>query len=433
MTVNAAESESPTTPEAPAQEAPQAPPSSDPTPSTPEGAPAGEEGQEPPQGPRTTEEFIAAWRKGELDVGIGQEEEGGEEEEAPAGQPRDEQGRFAPKEAAAGAEDGEESEAATEDEGESSEEPQALAVALMPRYEGEDPQRLELTPEQIETLGGEEAAREWLARTENGLMRRSAWLEEKRGIDQLRQEVQGEREQFYADLSDDARATDIIVNNLRPAVQESVLEALLAAAPEETFNRVLDTALGYSRDPQARELAHLKRRLPKEEAPAEGAAPQEEPPELPQEVRDNSKAIVDAVAQLAPESMPDDQFNAYYDDAIKGLVTYTKIHEPEQFSPDDALEALESLGVLRKHGLSHPGGSSSTNGTGSSRTAPAGGDQPGTEGEGGRDFQSRVKRRKEASAVAPAGQGAAHGQGSAPVTGDTIEERLASYRKSRGV
>ena len=405
--------------------APETAPAADPAPS-PEGEGQAPAAPEAPAKPRTVEEAIAAY--------VARDNAGGEEvqeEEAdPAGQPRDEQGRVAPKEAAHGAQEGEEGEGATEEQGDGEEAPQAFAVALMPRRDGEDPLELELTPEQIEKLGGPEDAREWLDRTRNGVMRRAQVLEERRGLEQLRAEVQGEREQFYADLEDDQRAQDLIVNHLRPEVQEGVLEALVASVPQETFERIVDRVLEFNRDPRERELAALKRRVPREEPkPEETSTRPEKVADLPPEIRQRSTAILDAVAGLAPESMPDDKFGAYYQDAVKGLVTYTELNG-DDITPDDALEVLKGLGVLRKHGLSLPGGSDPAPASRTGRQSPPGSDQ---EEDAGSRFKERIQARKNASAVTPAGQAAAlSGGGSAP-QGRTVEERMKWFKKERGL
>jgi len=406
--------------DAPAPETTAAPPA-------PADAPT-EDAATTPAAPQTIEAALEAYKEGTLTrAGEGEAVEEEAAPEADAGQARDEQGRFAATEEGEEEDPAPEGEAAEGDGGE--EEAPAPVLRLMSRLEGEDPIEVNLSEEQLEALGID---REALERTNNGVMRRQQWLSEKAALQKQRAEVQAEREDFYQRLEDSDAAAELIAKNTRPDVQERLLETLVAQVPPETFERIVDQVLEFHRDPRARELAQAKQLLNRQEQ--EQPTPAEQPkPEVTPEVMTRSQRIVDRVVNLAGEAMPEDQFNAYYQDAIQGLVAYSELHQLDDWSPDDAVAALESLGVLRKHGLSLPGGSASPTSNGSSRTARAGGDQPGAGQEDETDFQTRVSRRRSASAVAPGGQGAAQGSVATPIEGERVEDRIAAYRKARGL
>jgi hypothetical protein len=339
-----------------------------------------------------------------------------EREELPAGTYKDEAGRLRDEVThrfirTEQLEDGAEGEvgAATEE----------LEIELPGRREGDPPVKF--------TAPDQETAERLRQATNEGMRRREyndalANLEER----------ERSQEAFFDALKN--RPADTLVQHLRPEVRSEVVERLLAAMSDEEFAAALTKATGWARAPESRNTANVM--AENEALKANDAARRASDTEAAntRAVRDIGRTIID----IMPEEWDRKREDAFVKYALTNLEEYAE--GGGQISTAELPALLDELGVLEPFGLDAAAAAERVASSATASPSPARSARPastarpadaagGKAKRAGADVRERVKRRRDASATAPSGAGAAPAGGLNPPPNQTVAERLAWAKK----
>lgn len=380
------------------------------------------------EGPQADAPKTSAWKEkiqklrdaGSLEAyqeqSAAEEEEGAQEE----GQPRADNGRFAKKdgeeqlegeagqEAAEGAPEGEGGEGTGEEA-----QDDVVAWKLPGRQPDEDDIELALPRAALEEAGVDvDAITERFKQMRNGFMRGSEFRKE-------RDVLLADRAEFDSIVAAvKADPVGFVTQTVqKPEFREAVARDILLALDDEAFERVVQQVDGWIRDPRDRELERTKtenKRLSAERTREEQSGATKDDLEYAASIRDSIQEIIPAEWE---GSGRDDRFFSY---AVQALIDYTQKHDIEDLAPADVSRVLAELGVLEDFQL------------GPDTEQPAGKkpakDAPTAQGN---DPKTRIKRRREAAAVTPAGAGGEGASGNAPPRGQSFKERMSWLRKNR--
>ncbi len=365
------------------------------------------------EAPRTIEQAIAEYRAADDDI---------PKPESPAEvQARDEAGRFAstaseasPTEAPAQDDDeddappppaeGEEGEAAEEEAPAEGEEAEAEPFTLKLPGRREEDEDLEV---QIDGL--DESTRERLAQLRNGYLRGEEYREKLGAVEARESELAGIAEELAEDPG------GFLVEKVHPTMQKEAALALLARLMDsDAYDEIVERVNEWEQDPDKRRAFV--------EAQAESHPPRE--------VRQNLLEVRNSVAAFVPEGAKPEEAGAFQREAFAVLTAYVSAKKLDQLDPAKVPALIAA--VAQEYGFHAPTPKAATP-TPDADPAPAPAPAP-EKIEAARKHGAKLvtasARRREATAVSPAGPGAV-AQSGTPPKGQSIEDRLKWYRSQQ--
>lgn len=348
---------------------------------------------EPVETPLTRiQEMRAALERGEDPIAAvtganDEDEEGDEGEEIEGGEGEEDAGEGAEGEDGEGAgaegEEGE-GEGEEEDEGEG-EEGDVVTVTLHDR--NGNPVEIDVEPEIAEILRADD----------NDRMRRIEFNRQMSEVTEQRAELDAIGNYLESD------PVGFIGERVKPELRIEVVRSLLAMASAEEFEQMLSNVNDWD-DPETRELAALRMQndRAKKRREAEDAASKRK------EIEDSGRAIVGMIEELGA-GLDEESLELFIDTAAKKVQDYLDDNKLNVLDPARVPALLEKAGILKLFNIT-PGKPAPV----AARPAAGKKEKPAVTAEekakgekGAAQMKKRAAKRKVATAVAPAGTGAA--------------------------
>jgi hypothetical protein len=382
------------------------------------GAPAIESAPELPQHqPGSIEDTLARFEAGELGVDVTEDAPAAEPAADPAGEQAgaeldqdEDDDPPAPPPATDEAEAAEAGDDNSEEGEPEAAEAEAFVLALPGRREGDADVEIELT-------GLDAPARERLAQLRNGFMRGEEVRTAQAQIQRDRDELATIRSEFAADP-----AGFLLGDGIHPSVQKEVALALLGGLMEtEAYDEVVDTLNEWESDEESRGAWQQHRQSAREQAA----------------VQNEVNRIEQGVTALVPEGTPENRAKAFTRIAMQTVFEHVQANRLEAVDPAELPSLLAD--VMTGYGFAAPSSTAAVpparDATAQQPPAKAPASAAPTAEELARARQTGQKlvkasaRRREATAVAPAGHGAATSGGLQPPKGLTVEQTLDWFAK----